>query len=56
MDDKWPARNAKDAFIEFCLQSSIGETTEELDDLWGEYCASIENIVKEATDDPPSLS
>ena len=42
MDDKWPPRNAKDAFIEFCLHTSIGETTEELDDLWGEYCASLE--------------
>ena len=41
MDGKWPVRNAKDQFIEFCLSTSLGETTEELDELWGEYCDNL---------------
>ena len=39
---RWPGRNAKDQFIEFCLAMDIGETTEELDQEWAAYCAELE--------------
>ena len=55
MDDKWPPRNAKDAFIEYLLRMDIGETTQELDEEWEAYCAFLDRMGKEATDDPPGL-
>jgi len=51
MDDKWPPRNAKDAFIEYLLRMDIGETTQELDEEWASYCDTLDRMGKEASND-----